>query len=169
LRRARRLIRGDRSRPMRLMAILRRMARLRAAPDAAVVLPERDIEMEPIFYVLADRAAGRNGSRHRRRQSSSRLVTVAPARQRARRSRASGPFRLRRLSERPCEDKDRPVCRHGRLLIGLPPPGLFLATVALPTSSQAIRHSPHDVGGFHSFWIPRLSSTTAGIFILNGC
>ena len=51
LRRARMLIRGVRFRPMRLMAILRRMARLRAAPDAAVILAEGDIEhpMEPVF------------------------------------------------------------------------------------------------------------------------
>ena len=57
LRRARMLIRGVRFQPMRLMAILRRMARLRAAPDAAVILPEGDIQhpMEPVFYVPADR------------------------------------------------------------------------------------------------------------------
>ena len=59
LRRARMLIRGVRSRPMRLMAILRRMARLRAAPDAAVILAEGDIQdpLEPIFNrpVPADR------------------------------------------------------------------------------------------------------------------
>ena len=52
LRRARMLTLGVRFRPMRLMAILRRIARLRAAPDAAVILPEGDIQhpVEPVFY-----------------------------------------------------------------------------------------------------------------------